>query len=190
MTIQLRIRPDYRRSARAQEQCSKQLNGERRVLFSISTLRTRFWKTLEHEVERRFKPASMHRVYKKNTWAPAPKADVDRLAGETDYVLVGRGPGILHFRRRARRSQRIKERRPAVLFVYNHFERAARAQAKGWEFDLRIYVFPIKRRTLRRRKQEKAVKRLRNFRNYASTRIGAGSITMSIPDALKNCSNC
>jgi hypothetical protein len=36
-----------------------------------------------------------------------------------------------------------KNGRPAVLFVYNHFERAARAQAKGLGMpDLRIYVFP------------------------------------------------
>jgi hypothetical protein len=50
-----------------------------------------FWKGLEEEVERRFKPASMHRVYKENTWAPAPKGEVDKLIGETDYVLVGLG---------------------------------------------------------------------------------------------------
>ena len=50
-----------------------------------------FWKGLETEVERRFKPASMHRVYKENTWAPAPKGEVDKLIGETDYVLVGLG---------------------------------------------------------------------------------------------------
>ena len=36
-----------------------------------------------------------------------------------------------------------KAGRPAVLFVYNHFEKAARAQAKGLGVsDLKIYVFP------------------------------------------------
>lgn len=36
-----------------------------------------------------------------------------------------------------------KNGRPAVLFVYDHFERAARAQAKGLGVpDLKIYVFP------------------------------------------------
>ena len=50
-----------------------------------------FWQGLEAEVEQRFKPASMHRVYKENTWAPAPKADVEKLIEETDYVLVGLG---------------------------------------------------------------------------------------------------
>jgi hypothetical protein len=36
-----------------------------------------------------------------------------------------------------------KNGRPVVLFVYNHFERAARAQANGLGApDLKIYVFP------------------------------------------------
>jgi hypothetical protein len=36
-----------------------------------------------------------------------------------------------------------KNGRPVVLFVYNHFERAARAQAKGLgALDLKVYVFP------------------------------------------------
>ena len=36
-----------------------------------------------------------------------------------------------------------KAGRPVVLFVYNHFEKAARAQATGLGMsDLRIYVFP------------------------------------------------
>ncbi len=36
-----------------------------------------------------------------------------------------------------------KAGRPAVLFVYNHFEKAARAQARGLGVaDLKIYVFP------------------------------------------------
>lgn len=36
-----------------------------------------------------------------------------------------------------------KAGRPAVLFVYNHFEKAARAQATGLGVaDLKIYVFP------------------------------------------------
>ena len=36
-----------------------------------------------------------------------------------------------------------KAGRPAVLFVYNHFEKAALAQARGLGVaDLKIYVFP------------------------------------------------
>jgi hypothetical protein len=37
----------------------------------------------------------------------------------------------------------VKAGVPVVVFVYDHFERAARAQAKGLGVpDLRIYVFP------------------------------------------------
>lgn len=31
------------------------------------------------------------RVYKSNTWAPAPRADALKVLEETDYVLVGVG---------------------------------------------------------------------------------------------------
>ena len=68
------------------------LNGRKAgFIFNQHGSGLAFWKALEAEVERRFKPSSMHRVYKENTWAPAPKADVDKLIGETDYVLVGLG---------------------------------------------------------------------------------------------------
>lgn len=50
-----------------------------------------FWKALEQAVDRKFAPSSVHRVYKKNTWAPAPKAEVDKLIAETDFALVGLG---------------------------------------------------------------------------------------------------
>lgn len=50
-----------------------------------------FWKALEREVEQRFKPSAMSRVYKVNTWAPAPQADLSRVREEADYVLVGIG---------------------------------------------------------------------------------------------------
>ena len=37
----------------------------------------------------------------------------------------------------------VKAGHPVVVFVYDHFERAARAQAKGLGVpDLRLYVFP------------------------------------------------
>lgn len=50
-----------------------------------------FWQALEQAVEKKFKPSAAHRVYKENTWAPAPRADVDRLMQETDYALIGVG---------------------------------------------------------------------------------------------------
>ena len=50
-----------------------------------------FWKTLESEIEKSLQPAAIRRIYKENTWAPAPKAEIDALAQETDYVLIGLG---------------------------------------------------------------------------------------------------
>ncbi len=50
-----------------------------------------FWQGLEAELQATLKPTSTQRVYKANTWAPAPKADVERLLQETDYALVGVG---------------------------------------------------------------------------------------------------
>ena len=50
-----------------------------------------FWKTLEAEIERKLQPSSVHRLYKTNTWASAPKKQVDELIGKTDYVIVGVG---------------------------------------------------------------------------------------------------
>ena len=50
-----------------------------------------FWQGLEAEVERVHSPESVTRAYKTNTWAPAPRADAERVLAESDYVLVGVG---------------------------------------------------------------------------------------------------
>jgi hypothetical protein len=50
-----------------------------------------FWKALEQEIGRKLSPADVHRVYKANTWASAPKADVEELRKQTDYALIGVG---------------------------------------------------------------------------------------------------
>ena len=50
-----------------------------------------FWKAMESEVERSLAPSHVLRIYKSNTWAPAPRADANRVLAETDYVLVGVG---------------------------------------------------------------------------------------------------
>lgn len=50
-----------------------------------------FWEGLEAEVERVLSPERTTRVYKTNTWAPAPRVDAERILAETDYVLVGVG---------------------------------------------------------------------------------------------------
>jgi hypothetical protein len=50
-----------------------------------------FWKALETELEKTWRPSNVLRVYKSNTWAPAPRADAQRLLADTDYALVGVG---------------------------------------------------------------------------------------------------
>jgi len=48
-----------------------------------------FWAALEQEIEKQFSPASVVRIYKENTWAPASKTEMAELIKETDYALVG-----------------------------------------------------------------------------------------------------
>jgi hypothetical protein len=68
------------------------LTGKRAgCIFNQHVSSLAFWQGLETELEASVKPSSVHRVYKANTWAPAPKADVERLLRETDYALVGVG---------------------------------------------------------------------------------------------------
>ena len=50
-----------------------------------------FWKAMEAEIGTSLQPSKVARIYKSNTWAPAPRADAQRLLDETDYVLVGVG---------------------------------------------------------------------------------------------------
>ncbi|MGE5524617.1 MAG: hypothetical protein ACM3SS_12955 [Rhodospirillaceae bacterium] len=61
------------------------------VVFNQHVSAIAFWKAMESEVEKTLKPAGMLRIYKSNTWAPAPRADANRILEETDYVLVGVG---------------------------------------------------------------------------------------------------
>ena len=61
------------------------------LVFNQHVSAIAFWKALEAELEKTLKPSQVSRIYKSNTWAPAPRADADRLLEETDYVLVGVG---------------------------------------------------------------------------------------------------
>jgi hypothetical protein len=83
---------DVETVARTKEKPLDGLNGRRvGYVFNQHVTALGFWKKLEEEVGKRVKPASVQRLYKVNTWAPAPKADMDHLLGEADYVLVGVG---------------------------------------------------------------------------------------------------
>ncbi len=80
------------KTPRTEENILETLNGRKAgFIFNQHASGLAFWKSLEAEVERRFKPTAVERVYKENTWAPAPKEDVDKLIGATDYVLIGLG---------------------------------------------------------------------------------------------------
>ena len=60
-------------------------------VFNQHTSALSLWKLVEQEVADQLKPAATHRLYKTNTWAPAPQADIERLMRETDFAVVGVG---------------------------------------------------------------------------------------------------
>lgn len=78
-----------------------QRNAERRLdslknrkigyIFNQHISALDFWSALEREIEMKLMPSAVHRVYKTNTWAPAPRADVEQLIRQTDYALIGVG---------------------------------------------------------------------------------------------------
>lgn len=74
------------------ERALTSLQGKRvGCVFNQHVSAIAFWKAMEREIEATLRPSKISRVYKANTWAPAPRADADRLLEESDYVLVGVG---------------------------------------------------------------------------------------------------
>lgn len=68
------------------------LEGRRMgLLWSQHASSVAFWPVLEQVAEARFAPAEIHRLYKKSTWNVASPAEIEGLAREVDYVLVGVG---------------------------------------------------------------------------------------------------
>lgn len=77
---------------RQEEARLERLTGRRvGFIFNQHTSAQAFWKALEQQVEATQKPVSVQRVHKANTWAPAPKLDIERVLAETDYALIGVG---------------------------------------------------------------------------------------------------
>jgi len=77
---------------RGEERKLESLTGKRvGFVFNQHKSALAFWKALERAVEGKFQPSAAHRLYKVNTWAPAPKEEVDQLTRKTDYALVGMG---------------------------------------------------------------------------------------------------
>ena len=83
---------DVERLEHRAEQSLDRLEGKRvGFIFNQHTSALAFWKAFEEEIQSRLTPRSVHRIYKSNTWAQAPKADVERLVAETDFALIGVG---------------------------------------------------------------------------------------------------
>ncbi len=77
---------------RATERVLKTVKGSSvGYIFNQHASALAFWKNLEGYVETNLAPSRTCRIYKTNTWAPAPKAELERLLCEADYVLVGVG---------------------------------------------------------------------------------------------------
>ena len=75
-----------------EERVIENLAGKRvGCIFNQHVSSLAFWKAMEAEIESTLRPATVHRVYKANTWAQAPKADAERLLEQSDYALVGVG---------------------------------------------------------------------------------------------------
>ncbi len=77
---------------RKEQRVLESLSGKRAgCVFNQHVSAQAFWNAMETELQKTLKPDVISRVYKSNTWAPAPRADANRLLEECDYVLVGVG---------------------------------------------------------------------------------------------------
>jgi len=83
---------DVERIEQRTEQALDRLEGKRLgFIFNQHTSALTFWKAFEAEIQTRLAPRAVHRIYKTNTWAQAPKAEIERLVAETDFALIGVG---------------------------------------------------------------------------------------------------
>jgi hypothetical protein len=68
------------------------LEGRRMgLLWSQHASSVKFWPVLEKVAEATFRPSEIHRLYKKSTWNVATPDEIEALARQVDYVLVGVG---------------------------------------------------------------------------------------------------
>ena len=68
------------------------LEGKRMgLLWSQHASSVKFWPVLEKVAEQRFRPAEIHRLYKKSTWNVVPPAELAEFVRNVDYVVVGVG---------------------------------------------------------------------------------------------------
>ena len=83
---------DVERPEQCTERPLEELTGKRvGYIFNQHTSALAFWEAFETEVQSRLAPSAVHRVYKSNTWAQAPAAEIERLTAQTDFALIGVG---------------------------------------------------------------------------------------------------
>jgi hypothetical protein len=61
------------------------------LLWSQHASSEKFWPVFERVAQMTFHPASVQRLYKESTWNVATPEQVEALAQEVDFVLVGVG---------------------------------------------------------------------------------------------------
>lgn len=77
--------------ARAANHLDSLSNKRIGLVFNQHSSVVAFWNALEREVEKKLQPKTMQRLYKTNTWAPAPSGEMADLIRQTDFALVGVG---------------------------------------------------------------------------------------------------
>jgi hypothetical protein len=61
------------------------------LLWSQHASSVKFWPVLETVAAEKFHPSEIHRLYKSSTWNVATPDEIEALAKQVDYVLVGVG---------------------------------------------------------------------------------------------------
>ena len=61
------------------------------LLWGRHAASMKFWPVFEAAIIAKFKPSQAIRLYKKGTWNPATLPEVEKLATEIDYALIGVG---------------------------------------------------------------------------------------------------
>jgi hypothetical protein len=83
---------DVQTEAGSPDQYLETLKGKRvGYVFNQHSTGLLFWKYLEQKVQGHFAPSAETRIYKDNTWRPAPEDQMGALLKKIDYALVGIG---------------------------------------------------------------------------------------------------
>ena len=61
------------------------------LVWSGHAATVKFWPVLERALEQTFRPREILKVYKLSTWNAASPAEIEEIARESDYAIVGVG---------------------------------------------------------------------------------------------------